>query len=184
MDLDEIKETETWQLYEKGRNFLRMNNVYSDTDKNYRFYNGNQWEGAKIEGIEQAQYNFIETIVNYKVSTINQNLWAINYSSENFENRDFRQTAENVCKMLNRKAAKVWEKDQMDYKIRVVSDDAAINDEGVIYVDYDNDSQSPVNEVINKNNVQFGNEQSSDIQSQPYILISQRLPVASARQMV
>ena len=183
MDLDEIKETETWQLYEKGRNFLRMNNVYSDTDKNYRFYNGNQWEGAKIEGIEQAQYNFIETIVNYKVSTINQNLWSINYSSENFENRDFRQTAEKVCKMLNRKAAKVWEKDQMDYKIRVISDDAAINDEGVIYVDYDNDSQNPVNEVINKNNVQFGNEQSSDIQSQPYILISQRLPVASARQM-
>ena len=183
MDLDEIKETETWQLYEKGRNFLRMNNVYSDTDKNYRFYNGNQWEGAKIEGIEQAQYNFIETIVNYKVSTINQNLWAINYSSDNFENRDFRKTAEKVCKMLNRKAAKVWEKDQMDYKIRVISDDAAINDEGVIYVDYDNDSQNPVNEVINKNNVQFGNEQSSDIQSQPYILISQRLPVSSARQM-
>lgn len=180
MDLDEIKETETWELYEKGKKYLRQYNVYEDTDKNYRFYNGNQWEGAKIEGIEQAQYNFIETIVNYKVSTINQNLWAMNFSSQNFENKEFRQTAEDVCKMLNRKAAKIWEKDQMDYKIRIVSDDAAINDEGVIYVDYNTDKNEPVNEIINKNNIQFGNEQSSDIQSQPYILISQRLPIATA----
>ncbi|MBQ4031403.1 MAG: hypothetical protein II625_06580 [Bacilli bacterium] len=183
MDLDEIKETATWQLYEKGKNFLRQNNVYSDTDRNYRFYNGNQWEGAKIEGIEQAQYNFIETIVNYKVSTINQNLWAINYSSENFDTKEFRQTAEDTCDMLNRKAAKVWEKDQMDYKVRVISDDAAINDEGLIYVDYNDETQDPINEILNKNNVQFGNEQSSDIQSQPYILISQRLPVSTCQMM-
>ena len=183
MDLDEIKKTDTWQLYEKGLNYLRQQNVFSDTDINYRFYNGNQWEGAKIEGIEKAQYNFIETIVNYKVSTINQNLWAMNFSSENFESREFRKTAEKVCKMLNKKAAKVWEKDQMDYKVRVVSDDAAINDEGIIYVDYDEEHQNPVNEIINKNNVQFGNEQSSDIQSQPYILISQRLPVSTLQDM-
>ena len=93
MDLEEIKETETWELYQKGLDYLRMNNVLDDTDKNYRFYNGNQWEGAKLDGIEKAQYNFIETIVNYKVSTINQNLWAMNFSSENFENREFRKTA-------------------------------------------------------------------------------------------
>lgn len=183
MDLEEIAKTETWQLYEKGLNYLRQHNVFSDTDRNYRFYNGNQWEGAKIEGIENAQYNFIETIVNYKVSTINQNLWAMNFSSENFENKEFRTTAENVCKMLNRKAAKVWEKDQMDYKIRNISDDAAINDEGIIYVDYNQKSQDPVNEIINKNNIQFGNEQSSDIQSQPYIIISQRLPLSTVKEM-
>ena len=183
MDLEEIAKTETWQLYEKGLNYLRQHNVFSDTDRNYRFYNGNQWEGAKIEGIENAQYNFIETIVNYKVSTINQNLWAMNFSSENFENKEFRTTAENVCKMLNRKAAKVWEKDQMDYKIRNISDDAAINDEGIIYVDYNQKTQDPVNEIINKNNIQFGNEQSSDIQSQPYIIISQRLPLSTVKEM-
>lgn len=183
MDLDEIIKTETWLLYEKGNDYLRQNGVFTDTDKNYRFYNGNQWEGAKIEGIEQAQYNFIETIVNYKTSTINQNLWAINYSSENFETKEFRQTAEETCKMLNRKAAKIWEKDQMDYKIRGISDDAAINDEGVIYCDFDQDTQDPVNEIINKNNIQYANEQSSDIQSQPYIIISQRLPVSTVQEM-
>lgn len=183
MDLEEIKETETWQLYNKGLGYLRNNHVFRDTDLNYRMYSGNQWEGAKIEGIEQAQYNFIETIVNYKVSTINQNLWAINFSSDNFESREFRKSAEEVCEMLNKKASQVWEKDQLDYKIRQVSEDSAINDEGAMYVTYDKENNTPINEIIDKNNIQYGNEQSSDIQTQPYILISQRLPISQAREL-
>lgn len=182
MDLDEIKKTDIWELYEKGLNYLRMMNVFSDTDLNYRMYNGNQWEGAKIDGIEQAQYNFIETIVNYKVSTINQNLYAMHFSSENFEQREFRKTAERVCELLDKKASKVWEKDQMDQKIRSFSKDGAINDEGIIYSYYDEETQSPINEIENKNNVQYGNEQCSDIQKQPYILISQRKPVSELQE--
>ena len=49
MDLEELKETDVWQLYEKGLNYMRMRNVFSDTDLNYRMYSGNQCEGAKIE---------------------------------------------------------------------------------------------------------------------------------------
>lgn len=177
MDLDEIKKTDIWELYEKGTNYLRRMNVYSDTDRNYRMYNGNQWEGAKLDGIEAAQYNFIETIVNYKVSTINQNYYAVHFSSENFEQREFRKTAERVCELLDKKASKIWEKDQLDQKIRTFSKDAAINDEGIIYCYYDDETQSPVNEVLSKNNIQYGNEQSADIQKQPYILISQRKPI-------
>lgn len=177
MDLEELKVTDEWTLFEKGKSFMRRMNMFTDTDKNYRMYSGNQWEGAKIEGIEQAQYNFIETIVNYKVSTINQNLWGINYSSENFEDREFRKTAEETCKLLNKKASKVWEKDSMDFKVREVSEDSAVNDEGVMYVNYDIDTQEPLNEIINKTDIQYGNENSSDIQSQPYIIIIQRKSV-------
>ena len=177
MDLEELKVTDEWTLFEKGKSFMRRMNMFTDTDKNYRMYSGNQWEGAKIEGIEQAQYNFIETIVNYKVSTINQNLWGINYSSENFEDREFRKTAEETCKLLNKKASKVWEKDSMDFKVREVSEDSAVNDEGVMYVNYDIDTQEPLNAIINKTDIQYGNENSSDIQSQPYIIISQRKSV-------
>lgn len=182
MDLDEIKQTDTWQLYEKGRNYLRQKNVYSDTDKNYRMYNGDQWYGLIAEGIEKVQYNFIETIVNYKVSTINQSLFGIHYSSDNFESKEFRKTAKKVCEMLDKKAAKVWEKDQLDIKVREISYDSAVNDEGIVYCWFDDESQNPINEVINKNDIQYANEQSSDIQSQPYIIISRRLPVSEARE--
>ena len=110
MDIEELKKTEVWELYEKGKKYLRMKNVYRDTDLNYQFYKGNQWAGAKIDGIEEAQYNFIETIVNHKVSAINQNLYQINFSSENYEHREFRKTAERTCELLNKTASKVWEK--------------------------------------------------------------------------
>ena len=182
-DLKDLPKTDTWELFETGRNYLRRMNVYSDTDLNYRMYNGNQWEGANIQGIEKAQYNFIETIVNYKVSTINQNLYAIHFSSENFEQKEFRKNAKKVCDLLDKKAARVWEKDQMDTKIREISIDSAVNDEGVMFVYYDEDTQSPVNEVLNKNDIQFGNEQSSDIQSQPYIIISRRKPVIAIKEI-
>lgn len=183
LNTDDIKKTDTWELFEKGRDYLRRMNVYTDTDLNYRMYNGNQWEGANIEGIEKAQYNFIETIVNYKVSTINQNLYAIHFSSENFEQKEFRKNAKRVCELLDKKAANVWEKDQMDQKVRTISDDAAVNDEGVLYTYYNEETQSPVNEVLNKNDIQYCNEQSSDIQSQPYIIISQRKPVTEIKKI-
>ena len=181
MDLENLIETETWQLYEHGRNFLRQMGVFRDTDRNYQFYNGDQWEGAKLDGIEKVQYNFIETIVDYKLGKINANLWGINYSSENFE-RNFRPIAERTCELLNKKAAKVWEKDRMDGKIRLFTEDAAVNSEGIIYADFDMENQNPINEVLNKTDVQYGNEQSEDIQSQPYIIISKRVPVIEAQE--
>ncbi len=180
MDLQEIKETPIWGLYEKGRNYHRMTGIYTDTDKNYRMYNGNQWEGAKLGDVEPVQKNFIKPIVKYKVSVIHDNLYAINYSSQNYENREFRQTAESICDMLNRYAANVWEKDKLDFKGRRITKDAAINDEGIMYVDFDEETMMPVNEVIKKNDIYYGNENDDDIQNQPYILIRKRLPVVNA----
>jgi len=180
MDEKELKETETWRLFEHGRNFLRMNDVYRDTDINYQFYNGNQWEGADTGGIEPVQNNFIETIVDYKLGKVNANLWGINFSSDNFE-RQFRPIAEKTCELLNKKASKVWERDKMDSKIRLMTEDAAVNSEGIIYADFDQENQNPINEVLNKCDVHYGNEQNEDIQSQPYIIISKRVPVTEAK---
>lgn len=177
MDLEELKITEIWDLYERGRDYMSMLHMYSDTDKNYRMYNGDQWNGLKVSGIEPIQMNFIKPIVKYKIGTINSNLWAINYSSENFESREFRKTAERTCELLNKKSAKIWEADQMDLKVRKISKDSAINDEGVMYVTYNVEDQTPVNEILSKNDILYGNENDSDIQRQPYILIKQRRPV-------
>ena len=183
MDLEELKQTDIWTLYEKGRNYCRLINMYTDTDKNYRFYNGDQWEGLKTKSIEPVQLNFIKAVIKYKVGTINSNLWSPNFSSENFENKEFRRVAEKTCEMLNKKALRVWEKDALDLKVRQVTKDAAINDEGIMYVDYDEETQSPINEIISKNDIYFGNENDSDIQRQPYILIKQRMPVIEAQEM-
>lgn len=182
MDLKELKETEVWQLYQRGKSYLYMMNVYSDTDKNHRMYNGNQWRGLKIKSIEPVQLNFIKPVVKYKVAVINQNLWGIVYNPDNFE-EDFRDTASQLCKLLNLKVANIWEKDRMDIKIRKISKEAAINDEAPMYLRYDNDKKMPVSEKISKNDIYYGDENNSEIQTQPYILIRQRKSVIEARNL-
>lgn len=183
MTEEELKKTPIWELYEQGRNYCRLINMYTDTDKNYEFYNGNQWKGLKVSGIEPVQLNFIKPVIKYKVSNIMANLYGINYSSENYENKEFRSTAEETCKLLNKRASKIYEKDYMDYKLMKMCKDSAINDEGIIYVTYDAESGMPSNEVLTKNDVYYGNENDSDIQRQPYILIKQRRSVMEIREL-
>lgn len=181
MDIREIQETPVWGLYEKGRNFQHMAGIIADTDKNYRFYNGDQWAGVKLDGVEPVQKNFIKPIVKYKQAVIHDNLYAIHYSSQNYD-RAFRATAERYCEMLNRYAANVWERDKMDFKGRRLTKDAAINDEGIMYVDFDREKMVPVHEIIKKNDIFYGNENDDDIQSQPYILIRKRMPEVNAKE--
>ena len=183
MDLQEIQQTEVWGLYERGQNYHRLTGIYTDTDKNYRMYNGNQWEGAKLGDVEPVQKNFIKPIVKYKCAVIHDNLYGIVYTSMNFENREFRKSAERYCDLLNGYIARLWEQDKMDFKLRRVTKDAAINDEGIIYVWFDAEKNTPVHEIVKKNDVYYGNENDDDIQNQPYILIRKRLPVVNAQDL-
>lgn len=184
MDLQDLISTDIWDLYERGRSFLRLAGRYTeDSDRNYRMFNGNQWEGAKLGDVEPVQKNFIKPIVKYKVSVIHDNLYAINYSSLNFENTAFRKNAERYCDMLNGYAARVWEQDKLDFKGRKITKDAAINDEGIIYVDFDEEKMKPVNQVLKRLDIYYGDENEEDIQEQPYILIRRRLTVAKAQEL-
>ena len=180
MDIKEIQETTIWGLYEKGRNYHRMTGIYTDTDRNYRMYNGNQWGKAKLGDVEPVQKNFIKPIVKYKVGVVHDNLYAIVFSSQNHENSEFHKEAERYCDMLNSYASRVWEKDKMDLKGRKITKDSAVNDEGIIYVDFDTEKMLPVNEIVKKNDIYYGNENDEDIQTQPYILIRKRIPVSNA----
>ena len=183
MNIEDLEKTDIWQLYEKGRNYNRMVGLYTDTDKNYRMYNGNQWSGLKISGIEPIQLNIIKPIVRYKVGIINNNLYQPVYSAENIENNDFKEVAVKTCELLNKLASRVWEKDNMDYKTRAMSKHSAINDECPVYVTYDKENNLPINELLSKNDVYYGNENDENIENQPYILIKQRKPVIKLREM-
>ena len=182
MDLEKLEETNIWTLFEQGRNYCRMINMYSETDLCYRMYNDDQWNGVKLKNVEPVQLNFIKPILRYKTGVIHSNLYAINYSSQNFENQVYRKTAERICEMLNKKASRIWEKDNMDIKGRVITKDAGINAQGIIYVTYD-EEDGITNEIIKKNDIYLGNENDSDIQRQPYILIKQRRPLIEVIEM-
>ena len=180
MDEKEIRETPIWTLYEKGRNYHRRMNWYEETNRNYNFYMGEQWNGAKLGDVEPVVKNFIKPIVKYKVSVIHDNLYAVNYSSENYENIQFQKEASRYCDLLNGYMRRLWEKDKLDYYGRRITKDAAINGEGLMYVNFDKEKMTPIHEVVKKVDVYYGNENDDNIQTQPYILIRKRMPVVNA----
>lgn len=183
MNLEELEKTDMWNLYSKCVDFMNMRNIYVDTDRNYRMYNGDQWYGLKIKGIEKIQYNFIKPIVKHKTSTITSNLFAVNYSPENIENSDFMETAQKTCDLLNKKASKVFDKDFLDKKIKKWAKQSAINDEAICYVDYDKEANMPINEIISKNDIMYGDENNDEIQLQPWILFRQRKSIIELQEL-
>lgn len=183
MNRTDLKETDLWTLYQNSITYSRQMSAYADTDKNWRMYNGNQWYGLKCIGIEPVQLNYIKSIVNFKVGRINTNLWGVNYSSETVDNEQFRPLANKLCKMINKYVNKIWEKEGMDYKIRMYSLIAAVDDESVFYTYWDKESKMPIVELLNKNDIYYGNENNPDIQSQPYIIIKRRMPVINVQDM-
>ena len=176
--MNEEKITDLWYQYQKGLSFNQKRGVFADTDRNFRFYNEDQWKGLESGGIEPVVFNIIKPIVKYKNGIINSNEFAINYSSENFDEPNFQMDAEKICEKLNKYAAMVFEKENMSNMIRKVSKRACINSEGIVYVSVD-DNNNPKCEIINKNNVFYGNENDGNIQEQPYIIITSRKPLES-----
>lgn len=183
MDGKEIKETSVWVLYNKSVDYAKKHGMYEEVDLNNKFYNGNQWDGLLIEGIEPVVYNFIKPIVNYKTTKLTQNDRAINYNATNVENNEFRVEAKKLCDLLTQRAARVWERNQMDNKVKKLVKQAAINGESVVYVSYNDSDNNPEVEILNKVDVYYGNENDSDIQSQPYILVKQRMSVLQAKEV-
>lgn len=183
MDYKELVKTQTWELYEKLLNYLEGQNYYSKIDQFNNFYIGNQWEGLKLSNsVSPVCLNVIKQIVNQKASIVTENLFAINYSPENGDNVEFVENAQNVCKSLNKYASKIWDFDQMDYKIKKWTKTAGIEGSAVCYVDYAD--KRPINQTIKAVDIMFGDENTSDIQSQPFILVRQRLPILDVKEYV
>lgn len=179
----EIENTSIWNQYLKCKDFMERRGIYQDTDINNRMYNGDQWHGLKMDGVEPIVFNFIKPIIKHKVSNITSNLFAINYSPENIENIEFMEEAQKTCDLLNKRASKVWDTDFMDKKVKKWVKQSAINDEAVAYVTYDLESNNPITEVISKNDIMYGDENEEEIQLQPFILIRQRKTILELKEM-
>jgi len=181
MDLEEVEKTATWVLYEKSLDYLTRIGLYTNTDIFNKFYIGDQWNGLKVsKSVEPVCLNIIKQIIKQKTSTVTENLFAINYSPENGDNQDFIESAQDVCSSLNRYASKIWDFDQMDYKVKMWAKKNAIVGQVIDYIDYKD--KRPIDIDIKNTDIMFGDENNPEIQAQPWILVRQRKTVLSVRE--
>lgn len=177
---EELKTTTIWNEYEKGTDYMRMRNMFTNTEKNYNFFLGKQWENAKLGDMKPIVINVVKPIVKYKVGVINSNAYSVVFSPSYLQNNV--QKANKICELLSKHVDRMWENQRMDRILRTIVKDACINSEGIIYKYYDEEDKEPKAEIVNKNNIRYGNEVSEDIQDQPYIIISFRKTVEEVRE--
>lgn len=171
--------TTVWEEYQRGVDYNYQQQLYEKSKRNYNFYLGNQWEGAKLSGIQPITLNIIKSIVKYKVGVVKTNTYQIYFNSETCETQEEKKKVEDICNMLNRYANRLWEKNKLNKVVRSCINDACIDNEGIVYfyADPDPDSNNILCEQVNRTNIYYGNENDDDIQNQPYIIISFRRTV-------
>ena len=177
---EELKTTTIWNEYEKGTDYMRMKNMFTNTEKNYNFFLGKQWENAKLGDMKPIVINVVKPIIKYKVGVINSNAYSVVFSPSYLQSNV--QKANKICELLSKHVDRMWENQRMDRILRTIVKDACINSEGIIYKYYDEEDKEPKAEIVNKNNIRYGNEASEDIQDQPYIIISFRKTVEEVRE--
>jgi len=179
---EEENVTDVWSDYQKGVMYNRTKNLYDDTEQNYNFYFGKQWEHADTGNEKPIVKNIIKPIIKYKLGVVNSNSYAVVFNPNIYEYSDNNEIIENLCKSLNEYTNKTWELQQVDKMVRESLKDSAINSEGILHIYYNKNEDEPITEVIDKNNIYYGNENDSNIQNQPYIIISYRKTVKQAKE--
>lgn len=172
--MKEITNTSIWELYQRGIDYINKINLTNKTDKCHRMYNGDQWYGLKSGGEDLPTLNFIKGVVKYKVSTVAQNTMSAVYTP--IGKRD--DAAVEACEALNTHFQMMWERAKMDKHSWTIVKDACIGADAYIYFGGADVSQA---QLINNVNVLLGDEQNSDMQQQPYILLVERLFVKDIR---
>ena len=175
-----------WQCYDRGLTFNIQINLDDTIKSNRNFYIGKQWEGVNANGLPTPVFNIIKRVVGFIVATLTTDALKINCTTiENAANKDQLQT---LVQVVNDECASLMEFVEVVALIREYARNAAIDGSGCMYTYWDPDV--PVGgglmgaiktEIIQANNVFFGNPNDRDVQSQPHIQISSREMVRSAK---
>ncbi len=173
--MDKITTTQIWDKYEKGRSYFRQIDLIGRTDRNYRFYTGDQWHAIETGGEELPMANFIKPIIRYKVSTVCKKGMSAVYMPNDRMDKD----AQNTARALNRLFGLRWEMGKMDTVMRQMIKDGAIAGDSYLFFGEGDDVMK--GQIIDNVNIFFGDEKENDIQQQPYIIIRERRFVRDIR---
>ena len=166
--------TKIWQLYQKCKDYLDKKGLVTKTERNWNFYLGNQWVGCNTGGEELPVLNFIAPVIKYKVAVVSQNSMTAKYSD-----MDNAADLTQIYDLLNKNFAQSWEKSKMESKTWEIIKNAAIQGDSYCFWEDDRTDRPP--KILPNTAVLLGDENITDLQEQPYILIRERLEVEAVR---
>lgn len=168
--------TKIWLKYQKCKDYMDKKGLVSKTNECWNFYIGKQWEGCETGGERLPVMNFIKPVIKYKTAIVSQNSMVANYSD--IENRVENQA---IYEALNQNFSKHWEKGKMDSIAWEIINAAAIQGDAYAYWSTEDTLQPP--DIIPNTSILFGDENTTRIQEQPFIIIRERLDVKAVREV-
>ena len=174
--------------YEAGLSFNQGIDLYDCVQTNENFFIGKQWEGVKSNGLPTPVFNFLKRVVLFSVANVSTDNLKLHAKRLPSSGQLPANMAELLADILNDQFAAIFEYNKMGSCIREFCRNAAVDADGCTYTYWDPDvdngqpSKGAIRtEVLLNTQVMFGNPNSRDVQSQPYILIERRMLVKDAR---
>lgn len=147
-----------------------------------------QWEGVKSNGLPTPVFNFLKRVVLFSVANVSTDNLKLHAKRMPSSGQMPAYMAELLADILNDQFASIFEFNKMGSCIREFCRNAAVDADGCTYTYWDSgvDTGQPSRgairtEVLMNTQVMFGNPNSRDVQSQPYILIERRMLVKDAK---
>ncbi len=181
---DKTDVTGDFKLLEQGRGYNRQISLYDTVNRNERFYRGDQWQGVEKGDLPTPVFNLFKRVINYFVSTIMSQKISLHFAAEGidiFQNKEKRGRIDEACRLLTRYANYRFDRDKMDHLLTRGILDAAVTGDMFLYVYWDPARKSAqgfsgdfVTSLIDGTQVFFGDVNSSEVEAQPYILLTGR----------
>ena len=186
----ETKTNQTWQQYEAGREYKRRIGLYETVRKNERFYRGDQWHGSATD-LPRPVFNLIRRIVDFLVGAVLPGDLSIHYSDDRLPFIDNTEAREAVCRglsLLEKNASYRWKRNHMKELMHRALLDAAVSGDGVLYCWWDDQKKSGqpflgeiCTDLISNTDLFVSDVNSTDLQSQEYIILAGRASVSSLK---
>ena len=175
-----------WELYSKALAFNSSIRLNETVNVNENFYIGRQWEGVESNGLPTPQFNFLKRVVGFIVATITTD--NIKVTASPLSNVPGVNQWVRPAQIVNNEFEALTERNKVPSLMRVYARNAAVDADGCLYSYWDEEAETgqPVKgeiktEVIENTRVFFGNPNSREVQSQPWIMISSREEVRTAK---
>ena len=186
---DENNKTKAWQYYELGRSYNNtlVPNLYRTVNTNIEFYAGNQWLhiplSPAMSRLARPVFNIIKRITSLFVASLTSSATTISFEPLTYYDGENQKDPEtNAAVYANAEVKNLLEKLKMDYRIRDALFDGAQSGDYCAHF-YWNPDALPYGgafgeyrgeiemELVDGINVMFGNPNTADVESQPYILV-------------
>lgn len=172
-----------WRKYERSNAYKQQIGLYDTVKDNENFFIGKQWEGVQSNGLPTPVFNFLKRVTMFQVATVTSDNVAARVNAILPMGEMSTSTLERIVEMINRQIEAVFERNSIVSLLRVFARNAAVDGDACLYSYFDPSVKNGQNvpgeiktEVVENTRVHFGNPWSRDVQSQPYIIISRRLP--------